>query len=75
MRVGWKVHDFISVVDDFFNQVGSNWFANCKGDYVEKCTSFGHIPWEYLDQLVNFFSASLTISSLTLNICSFSVAD
>ena len=29
-----------------------------RGDYVEKQTSFGHIPWEYVGQPMNFLAES-----------------
>ena len=55
-------HDVMSSVDDFLWPVG---FKFCNTDRrsmrttrgtVEKQTSFGHIPWEYLDQPSNFSS-------------------
>ena len=56
MRVGWKV----PVDDSLTNgiQALQHWWkknVDHKRDYVEK---FGHIPWEYLVQPMNF-SASM----------------
>ena len=52
--------DVISAVDNFLTngiQTLQHWWNMCVGRkryYVEKTTSFGHIPGEYLDQLMNF---------------------
>ena len=55
--------DVISTVNDFFtNRIQAlqhRWkkcMVDCKGDYVEKETTFCDIPWEYLDQLKNFLA-------------------
>ena len=62
----WKVHRLKSLYDDFISAVAADYFftnkiqrrwkmcVDRKGDYVEKLASFGHIPWEYLGQPINF---------------------
>ena len=48
--------DDISAVDDFLTTgiqiLQHRW--KYKGDYIEKWTLLGHIPWEYLEQTMNF---------------------
>ena len=39
------------------NGIQEHWlkkWVGRKGDYVAKETSFGHIPWEYRSQTMNF---------------------
>ena len=60
VRVGWKVHIMTYLLLTFLtNRIETlqhRWkkYVDHKGDYVEKYTSFGHISWEYLCQLINF---------------------
>ena len=58
-RVG-SYDEIIPVVDDFLTNgihALQYWWQKCMNheeDYIEKSTLFGHIPWEYLGQPVNF---------------------
>ena len=65
-RLKRSYDDIISAVDTFLtNGIQALWqrwkkYGVCKEDYVEKQTSFCHIPWEYLGQLIIISDNSFT---------------
>ena len=66
----WWQHMLVSFLTNEIQALQHQWkkCVDRKGDYVEKYTSFSHIPWEYLGQPMNF-SAKPCISISIIRKC------